>query len=345
MGQVAGLGSQGAWLGFRLDTDAPTPTITYDEDAGSLSGTHWQSLARFEHGGLPWMVAGLDGAAATDEDDEPDPAQLLFVELASRTDREGERLRSNRLAGDLTTEETAPPSDDISQDVLDLPSYYRLPGGMQCAGPILCVAATNPASDDEPDFPTGHHGSTGAVLFVDLSDPTSPSLLEYELGVEMEDAVDEDDEDTTEARSRIGTVGITQIGDGRFLLLAMSIEGRHLHAWLSQADNIDGLVEDLEAGGTGTDAPFVHFDSWYFGEAGSGRRVEAPGDDDRRHVGRLPGCVALHAERGRSRLPVGHAQRQRAGTLRRGQHRRAPPLRDRPRPGRRRALRAQPVGG
>jgi len=289
--QLLHLRQQGTWLGFHLGEVAPVPTVEYDEDDEVIRGNHWQGLVRFEHGGLPWLAASIQADVAPPVEPEPeadettddgtvseapgdtlDPAGLTLIQMASRANRGGERMRSNRLATGLTTEETEPPTNDLARVHVELPSTYQLPGGMQVLGDLLLLANTNPEpaeGDDDVEFPVGHHASTSAVQFVDVSDPLSPEILDYELGIETSTSSHVNDLDTTGERSRIGTVGITQLPDGDFLLAVTSRNGRHVHVFRSRADSYDALVLDLESSVAG-DGVFSLVDSWYVDEAPEG---------------------------------------------------------------------------
>ena len=282
----------GEWMGFHLD-DGPTPTVSLDEETDTIIGSHWQSITRFESDNLPWLALSIDAddtpePEPADEDEDAAPegdapaaealelpahaAGVAFVRMGSRTERGGERMRSNRQQVGLLTEITPPEADDLQQSFLTLPATYQCPGGMQALGDLLLVANTNrelPEDVDPITFPEGHHASTSVVQFIDISDPSAPAVLDYELPVQVDSSSHADDLDTAAQRSRIGTVGITQDAEGHFLVAVMSVGGHHLHVYRSTADSYDDLLNDVRLSLPG-DAILTLVDSWYHTEAPTG---------------------------------------------------------------------------
>lgn len=148
---------------------------------------HYQGMARVHApDGTPYMLISRSGNHVTAicpfADD--DPGNLLVVEMGSR-ERTAERLRSNRLArgwslvnpdpDDATFWPTPPDRRDrvvttITFDGTGGWPDYGHPGGMQLVDQnVLAVAMETPYAD----------APENRILFIDVSDPTSPTLLSH----------------------------------------------------------------------------------------------------------------------------------------------------------------------
>src|SRR5205085_3343271 len=128
------------------------------------------------------------GIVCDDSDGEHGWGNLVVVKMGSR-DKNGERLRSNRLKKGVHQDETAPPSEDRATKFFTVtanglvPGYggsprpqqiYQHPGGMQVIGHMMAMAMDTQANgDDEPDrskYPIS------LVMFYDVSNPEAPVL-------------------------------------------------------------------------------------------------------------------------------------------------------------------------
>ena len=92
-------------LGFHLGAGAFDPT----------SGRHYQGIVRIPGEGTPHFVTTRNGNVGNFEapgiDDQP--GEINIVELASR-DTNGERVRSNRMVANESTQDTPPPAEQLS---------------------------------------------------------------------------------------------------------------------------------------------------------------------------------------------------------------------------------------
>ncbi|UCE17543.1 MAG: thrombospondin type 3 repeat-containing protein [Gemmatimonadota bacterium] len=147
---------------------------------------HYQGIVRGEGpDGTPYFFltrCGNHADACPSEDD--DPGELLIVKMGSR-DKDGERLRSNRLETGVHMKDTTPPVVDygaahIHFDGGDWPAWMH-PGGMQLVGNVLFVAMEQPCTGgfevvdgsssciDKMDY--------GAIMLIDVSEPEAPRLI------------------------------------------------------------------------------------------------------------------------------------------------------------------------
>lgn len=225
----------GEWIGFHMGAETPDPSPFTGAD-------HWQGMGRYQDSeNTPYLIVSLNS-----EKNSGNPGGLAIVRMDSR-EQHGERMRSNRLARDTETEDTAPPPDDEVVKWLPLSVEYDHPGGMQIIGDIVAVAMME-AGDGHPDPP-------GKVMFVDLSG--LPDVNAVELLPETVDVIGPED------ATRIGAVGITQLQNGRFLLVVQNGKGKWLHFFRSEATSYDGLVEDLA---DPSDQAFFWLDTWHYEE-------------------------------------------------------------------------------
>lgn len=127
---------------------------------------HYQGIARSPGVGMPYLYISQSG----DIDGNGDRASVLIVQMASRN-RFGERFRSNRLAPNVDTEFTGPPSSDRGIARIDFNSgflNYAHAGGMAVVGNVLAVPL---------ETPKGGNPFSSAIAFYDITNPGTPTLL------------------------------------------------------------------------------------------------------------------------------------------------------------------------
>lgn len=236
--QYSQLKHHGEWLGFHIGAGTPDPTPR-------TGAAHWQGIGRYQDSSdTPYMIVSLNAKKNSGH-----PGGLAVARMESRPNH-GERMRSNRLKKGSETEDTPPPPTDVVVKWFQLPTFYDHPGGIQVIGDLVAIAMVNA---DENRSTLGH--PDGAVMFVDLSglpDIGRLNLLPHIHGI----AVTAD-----RAINRIGAVGITQLLDGRFLLVAQNLKGDWLHFYKSNADSYEELVKGLSFSNS-PHVVFSHLDSW-----------------------------------------------------------------------------------
>ncbi|WP_367155706.1 PKD domain-containing protein [Methylomonas sp. HYX-M1] len=187
--QFQNLKHHGEWLGFNTGLYSFDDFHEQTDSIFTNTSSHWQGIQRFDAAnGTPyWLVSRSSNASSS-------AGHLAVVQLASR-DKDGERLRSNRLLKGEKTEDTSPPSQDKIVNLISFSDYQHI-GGTQTVGNILAVPAEEKV-DESADIPDGR------IYFYDLSTLPNPTLLSYHLDIEGHKA---------------GVVGITDLPDGRYLL-------------------------------------------------------------------------------------------------------------------------------
>jgi hypothetical protein len=202
--QFNGLKHHPEGLGFHLGAGAHDPT----------SGRHYQGIVRIPGEGPPRFVTSKNGNVGNFEvppgmDDQP--GEINVVELASR-DTNGERVRSNRMVPNESTQSTPPPAEDrviLSYHTGAQPgilgSHYRHLGGMQMWGQIALVGM------DKPYFPENIPGYIELIDFSDLSDPIH--LGGFTL------------------QHQASSIGIAPFGDGRLLLITTGNNGSPIYGY------------------------------------------------------------------------------------------------------------------
>ncbi|HRW52984.1 MAG TPA: hypothetical protein P5081_08855 [Phycisphaerae bacterium] len=227
-GQLQNLKHHGEPLGYWIG-DSTAPTI----------GDHINGMARADGpDGAPYMYVGhAEGGG-----------EIVVVRLASR-DRDGERLRSNRLRRFANSWQTPPPPEDVVVHVIEFsvadflgsgePMSYAHPGGMQILDNVLVVALQDPSASTAAD---------AALAVIDVADPLRPQLLELKT---VPDTATDDIEGS-------GAAAITRLDDGTYLITSMlKIAGKDektLIAWRTPTDNLRDLANP------GVD--LVEFDRW-----------------------------------------------------------------------------------
>jgi len=148
---------------------------------------HYQGMARVnDSSGKPYIIIVRSDNR---EDYADDPGELLVVEMGSRLNRDGERLRSNLLQHGKSIGDTVAPYEDrgVSRILFNgeggWPAYSHL-GGVQLVGDVLVVPL-------EWHCPTWYESGTGdctvdlhqqgAIALLDVSNPISPQLIHNEL--------------------------------------------------------------------------------------------------------------------------------------------------------------------
>jgi len=140
---------------------------------------HYQGLARYNAvDGTPFFYltrsGGWTGGHCTvygDCGNVSCPGELVVVRLGSR-DRDGERMRSNKLQRGVDFDNTAPDPNDVAAASFSFdgaPGWprYRHPGGVQIVNDVMAIAF-----EKEEDAEVEH-----AVGFYRLTDPLHPVLL------------------------------------------------------------------------------------------------------------------------------------------------------------------------
>ena len=204
----------------------------YGPDPGQCQ--HMQAVVRVEAAdGTPYLLVTRSGITSdTCPGRASDKANMYIVRMGSR-DKDGERMRSNRLRRNAETTHTPPdPADRVVRTILfdgstDWPRYGH-PGGMQRIGDIV-VLALEAGEDGEPKT---------TILFLDVRDPENPVRLPRFFAPDTDKA---------------GVVAITPCGSGRenqpcatghFLLM---ITGGHNEEMLFFESTTDKLTsQDLD---------------------------------------------------------------------------------------------------
>jgi hypothetical protein len=181
-GQFDALTTRPDAMGFHIG-DGPDPSQC----------RHNQALIRTESAdGTPYFIVSRSGAPRDFCPEEifgyGDPiANLYIVRMGSR-EKNGERLRSNRLEKGRQTTDTAPdPRDrvvrsisyDTENPLADWP-HYDQPGGMQQVGNIVAVGVTFPPLiyDPNPSVPPYPNPFFDRLFiqFLDVTDPERPRV-------------------------------------------------------------------------------------------------------------------------------------------------------------------------
>ena len=174
-------------MGFHID-GTPDPSFC----------KHYQGIARVESAdGTPYFLLtrsgntpGTFGAGVVcdDSDNERGWGNLVVVRMGSR-DKNGERLRSNRLRKGVHADDTQPPAEDAAVAFFTTTvnglveghggsprpqQIYQHPGGMQVIGHMMAMAMDTRANTN--DQPNGDLYPKSLVQFYDVSNPEMPVL-------------------------------------------------------------------------------------------------------------------------------------------------------------------------
>lgn len=236
---------------FQALSDRPEPlgldpTTTPDPSTCK----HYQSVVRVQGAdGTPFLLMtrsgnlpdfGFSGTVCNDSPKETGNGHLIVFRMGSR-DKNGERLRSNRLAKGVHVNFTPPNPDDKATIYFtivdgglvfgdgegDVPAKgYQHPGGMQVIGNVLAMAVEHPrpggseaeCQDECALIPSSEDcqrclnyeraPNPTMVMFFNVSNPEDPQFLsQFAL-------VDGDGQQ----RQVAGTVAITPLPDGHYLM-------------------------------------------------------------------------------------------------------------------------------
>ncbi len=239
------LQNRGESLGFNWPTHFPKP-------AGAGSKSHWQGIQRLPVMDLyhPYLAVSLSNRISrslTQKLDVRGPALLVVVEMASRKN-DGGRLYSNRLALTKRSRHVPPDIADRIVTIQRITEEFNHPGGLQTLGQYLLVGA---------DGNVGHSRKTAVFTLWDMSDPVSPREVwqpHWEL-----------------AKGNANSVGISKLGDGRYLMVRALRDGKKLEFYL--------LGTDIEKSPTAHDDDIL-WDRWDPGELQS-QLTKIDGSPDR----------------------------------------------------------------
>ncbi|HET9530701.1 MAG TPA: hypothetical protein VFQ92_10135 [Blastocatellia bacterium] len=250
------------FLNLSLYADPLGLDITTTPDPSTCR--HYQGMVRAEGAdGTPFFLVTRSGNTPSNAneivcDDSPGETRnghLVVFRLDSR-DRNGERLRSNRLRKGVHVDSTPPVSldratiyftfiggvpkhpDPAKRPGLVLrdgpnnlpPRVYQHPGGMQLIGNIMAVALEAPREGE--DYESAPDRT--AIQFYDVSDPEAPVFKSQFVPKNS----------NGETLSVCGNVGITPLPNGRYLMVTTG--GTKNHSWFFYRSNVNDLSsEDL----------------------------------------------------------------------------------------------------
>ena len=191
-------------LGFTVGDDIVDPTTC----------KHYEGIARLQSAdGTPYFVltrSGLYVPPCFFTDDEP--GSLTIVRMGSR-DKNGERLRSNRLKRGVETEDSTSDPADLAisfRNFNGAGGWPRMghPESMQVLGNILVVGVDTPLTDSNSRSSTA---PPMRVLFMNAADPEHLEIVNQFVPADM---------DFPENREpNGGIVSITPLSNRRYLLM------------------------------------------------------------------------------------------------------------------------------
>jgi len=218
---------------------------------------HYQAIVRVNGpDGTPFFLVTrsgvtpeLPGDNELDCDDSPGERRdgnLIVFKMPSRP-RHRQRLRSNPFSYWMHSATTEPPNEDratifytVVQDDLVFqdggdehpPRVYQHPGGLSLVGHMLAMACESPRPPDpifNPDYVSADHKTL--IQFFDVTDPEHPVFrssftTENEMG------------------SVTGTIGVTPMPDGHYLLVATGGDHNDFFYWY-RSDGTDLSAEGL----------------------------------------------------------------------------------------------------
>lgn len=174
--------------------------------SGSPTTSHYQGIVRVPGPGVPYLM--LSSSVNTGDK----MGTLLTVRMGSR-DRDGERLRSNRLEKDESARVTPPPAED------KVTAYKKFRwehlGGMQACGDILVLPL------EDPTFTTT---TQGRIAFLDIRDPEAP--VEFLTSI-------------TSTEHKFGVAGLIRLPDQHFLVAATWGENESVEFYRSTHTNFN----------------------------------------------------------------------------------------------------------
>jgi hypothetical protein len=244
---------------------------------------HYQGMARVNGpDGTPFFLVTRSGntphppgeIGCDDSPGETRNGHLIVFRLDSR-DKNGERLRSNRLARFTHVDQTTPNGsldratvyftviggdpndpDPAKRPGLVLrdgpnnlpPRVYQHPGGMQLVGNILAIALEEPRQFGPQDACTqcalsGDLDSPACKLCLNYERATEPTLIQFYDVSNPEEPIFKSQfvpkNSNGETLSKAGVVGITPLPNGRYLMVITG--GSSNHTWFFYRSNVNDL--------------------------------------------------------------------------------------------------------
>ncbi|MDO8631135.1 MAG: hypothetical protein Q7R41_11645 [Phycisphaerales bacterium] len=239
-GQFASLTERADALGFHISS-SPNPSACKHYQAitrvDGANGTPFFLVTR--SGILPDTIPVDPGLFCDDSPSETDNGNLIVFKMGSR-DKNGERLRSNRLRKGQNVDGTPPPPEDVAtiyftvvdgglvfRDGEGTPpqKVYQHPGGMQLIGNILAIAVESPRDplaecigvclgipicidfcNDNIHYEVAPNPTL--IMFFDVSDPEAPVFKSQFAPVAGQ----------LGPLTKAGVVGVTPLPGGRYLM-------------------------------------------------------------------------------------------------------------------------------
>jgi len=247
--------------GMRFVPDVPGQFFSFTERADALgfhiagspnpSGCkHYQAMTRVDMAdGMPFFLVTRSGllpdtvpladVVCDDSPDETGNGHLIVFKMASR-DKNGERLRSNRLRKGVNVDGTPPPPEDVATIYFTIvdgglvfrdgegttpQKVYQHPGGMQLIGNMLAIAVESPRDplsdcikvclgnqtcidfcNDNIHYEVAPNPTL--IMFFDVSDPEAPVFKSQFAPVVGQ----------LGPLTKAGVVGVTPLPGGRYLM-------------------------------------------------------------------------------------------------------------------------------
>lgn len=199
------LRDRGETMGFNWGANYPPVE-------GSGTKSHWQGIQRMpilpnDGLSLPYI------AVSSSHGDQSNPfSRFAIVEMASR-DKDGLRLRSNRLEQGRLTKDVAPNALDRIIMTKVIRTDYDHAGGMQAIGKYLLTCSETATVPDR--------GKSLFSLF-DMSKPEAPVVWEF--GIQPDNGAN--------------SAGIVRLEGGRYLMLRTLSDALNLEFYITRGNNI-----------------------------------------------------------------------------------------------------------
>jgi hypothetical protein len=208
---------------------------------------HYQAMVRVDGAdGTPFFLMTKSGnqpddvpAGCVDGDNETGFGYLIVFRMGSR-DKNGERLRSNRLSKLGFVDQTQPPDEDaasiyytVTENGLVLrdgeggtpPRTFQHPGGMQVVGHMLALVAEHPCQFTDVTADCEPTSSNTMIFFIDVTDPEHPVMTSK---FSTQDILG----------NKAGVVGITPVAGGRYMLVTTGGDGERFHFFKSTLSDL-----------------------------------------------------------------------------------------------------------
>ena len=256
-GQFAAMTERADALGFHIGT-TPNPS----------GCRHYQAITRMDGAdGTPFFLvtrsgntpsitgqSDVDEGLCDDSDGEKRNGNIIVFRMGSR-DKNGERLRSNRLRKGVHVDSTAPPAEDTATIFFSVvdgglilgnglgfnppppPNGYQHPGGMQSVGKMLAVAVEAPRDPSLPET---------LIMFFDVSDPEAPVFKSQFAPKNSDDA----------ELTKAGVVAITPLANGLYLMAVAGGDGNTFFFYRSTLPDLSSTALSWNFVGT-TPGPVV----------------------------------------------------------------------------------------